>query len=461
MPVNSQHPQYADHIDDWKMMADALAGERSIKNGGTLYLPKTAGIKEAEKASEEDGGLTPVQARQLYNDYKARAIYPLWVKDSLRTMMGLVAKQELEIELPAAMEALKENATPDGFDIKTLWLRIVASLLTKGRAPIVGDFDDSAEPYIAEYSPESSINWGESASHGRRDLVLAVFEEERDTGNGDEFEPTTEKAYRVFSMRDGQAIVRFLREDGSAIEEEEVLGRQSGAQLDPISFLPVVYVGTTDNNPGVDEIPLLTMAQAALKSYQLSADYYTSLHYTAHPQPVVSGLDDGAELRVTGPMAAWLLPENGKADYLEFSGQGVEATRKAMEDQKSAALEVGARVLDVGAESGEARKARQDDQHSTLYGVVKQAASGIEQMCRYLAEWMGLDADMVTVAVEPTFSRADVDAAMLQILSNLRLAGEVPRQVIYEALRKAQLTELSDDQLDALNEGGDGLTDEA
>lgn len=461
MPVNSQNNQYAEHIDDWKMMADALAGERSIKNGGTLYLPKTAGIKEAEAAATDEGGLTPDQARQLYLDYKARAIYPLWVKDSLRTMMGLVAKQELEIQLPPALRALEQNATPDGFDLKALWLRIVSALLTKGRAPIVGDFDGNSEPYIAEYSAESGINWTEGLNNGRRDLTLAVFEESRDTDDGDEFQPVTETVYRVFALRDGQAVVRLLREDGSAIEEDETLGRQSGDNLQAIAFLPVVYIGTTDNNPDVDEIPLLTMAQAALKSYQLSADYYTSLHYTAHPQPVVAGLSDDADLRVTGPMAAWLLPEGGTANYLEFTGAGIEATRKAMEDQKNAALEVGARVLDVGSESGEARKARQDDQHSTLYGIVKQAAAGIEQMCRYLAEWRGLNPDTVTVSCEPTFSRTDVDAAMLQILSNLRLAGEVPRQVVYEALRKAQLTDLSDDQLDALNEGGDGLTDEA
>lgn len=460
MPVNSQHPQYAEHIDDWKMMADALAGERSIKSGGTLYLPKTAGIKEAEAAAkstdDEDAVLTQAQAAQLYIDYKARAVYPLWVKDSLRTMMGLVARQELEVQLPGKLADLEGSATADGFNLKSLFLRIASSLLIKGRAPIVGDFDSQASPYIATYSAESGINWREEVVGGRRDLVLAVFEEEREIAGSDEFQPKTESVYRVYSLVDGRAVVRLLRDSGEPVEQEEALGRQSGANLQPIDFLPVVYVGSTDNNPDVDEIPLLTMAQAALKSYQLSADYFTSLHYTAHPQPVVSGLDDNTNLRVTGPMAAWLLPEGGTANYLEFSGQGVEATRQAMEDQRNAALEVGARVLDVGAESGEARKARQDDQYSTLYGIVKQAASGIEQMARYQAEWMGLNPEDVTVSVEPTFSRADIDAAMLQILSNLRLAGEVPRQVIYEALRKAQLTELSDDKLDALNEGGDG-----
>lgn len=39
----------------------------------------------------------------------------------------------------------------------------------------------------------------------------------------------------------------------------------------------VIPTGTTDNPPPLDEVPLLTMARAAIKSYQLSADYFTSL----------------------------------------------------------------------------------------------------------------------------------------------------------------------------------------
>ncbi|WP_122780029.1 DUF4055 domain-containing protein, partial [Pseudomonas viridiflava] len=92
---------------------------------------------------------------------------------------------------------------------------------------------------------------------------------------------------------------------------------------------------------------------------------------TSHPQPWVSGLDDKVELSVTGPSAAWDLGPTGKADYLEFKGTGIEANRKAMDDQKNAALEAGAKVMDVdGTESGEARKTRQNDQHATLHSIV-------------------------------------------------------------------------------------------
>lgn len=458
MSVSTTHPQYAQIQADWQLMQDSLATGQQIKNKATAYLPKTSGMREAEiSANSDDAVITSEQARQLYEAYKERAVYPLWVKDGLRTMMGLLAKQELDIVLPKRIEGLLQSATSDGHDLKQLWLRTCVALLTKGRAPLVADYDDNAEPYISEYSAESAINWKQSSVEGRQDLILAVFEEQQQ--DGDIYSHKTKKVYRVFSLEDGQAISRLLTEDEVEIEFEYI-GNQVGESISPLDFLPVLYAGTTDNNPDVDEIPLLSMALAAIKYYQLSADYYTSMHYTSHPQPVITGAGD-AELRVTGPMAAWDLPEGASAFYLEFTGAGIEAIRLAMTDQKHAAIEAGAKVMDVGAESGEARKTRQDDQHMTLYGVAKQAAAAIEQVAKYLAKWANVDADEVKIDIEPKFTRKDVDAAMLTMIGNLVLSGELSNKVLYEALRKAGLTEYTDVELDALREGGDlGFADE-
>ncbi|WP_339886445.1 hypothetical protein, partial [Vreelandella maris] len=63
----------------------------------------------------------------------------------------------------------------------------------------------------------------------------------------------------------------------------------------------------------------------------------------------------------------------------------------------------------------------------------------------------------VTFKVEPEFSVQEVDSAMMQVVSNIVMAGEAPRTVLYDALRKIGLTELTDVELDSLREGGDGL----
>lgn len=453
MPVTTTHPDYDAHIEDWQMMADALDGERKIKRAGTLYLPETSGMRELRR--EDVKG-----ADDLFQSYKQRASYPLWVKDSLRTMMGLVAKQDLEVQLPSAMASLETEATTDGFPLTQLFLRVVSAALTKGRAPLMGDFDDRARPYVAEYSAESAINWREDAMSGRRDLTLVVLEEEILRDEFDEFSVETDKVYRVLDIADGRARVRLLDESGAPVADDELLGRENGADIEALAYLPVVFVGSTDNNADVDEIPLLTMAQKALEYYQLSADLRAAMHYTTHPQPVVTGLPDDQELRVTGPQAAWVLPEGGDAKYMEATCAGMEMVSGEMDKARNAAMEVGAKVLDQGVESGDARRARQDDQHTTLAGVVKQAAAGIEQLLKYLADWMGANPDDVVVSIEPKFSRDEIDAAMMAIIRDLTLAGEVPRQVLFEALRKTGITELTDEQLEAQRDGGDGVTED-
>lgn len=52
---------------------------------------------------------------------------------------------------------------------------------------------------------------------------------------------------------------------------------------------------TTDNFPDLGEILLLTIAKNATKYRELSADYFSELHQTAHAQPYITGSrkDDG------------------------------------------------------------------------------------------------------------------------------------------------------------------------
>ncbi|MEQ5857238.1 DUF4055 domain-containing protein [Halomonas sp. EF61] len=455
MPVTTTHPQYDDKLTDWELMRDSIEGEGAIKGAGIGYLPKTSGqlALEHQAKTDESAMLSLDEAREIYQSYKRRAQYPLWVKDSLRTMMGLVSRQEPEINLPTSLASLQDEATADGFPLKTLFLRSVLGLLAYGRQPLLADWDGDGRPYVALYGALDAINWREADVDGRRDLVLSVLREA--VHQGDEFSHDSEARYRVLDLNEGRYRVRLLDEHGEAVGEEDMPGTNQA----PLDFIPLVFLGSTDNNADTDEIPLLTMAKAALKSYQLSADYYTSLHYTSHPQPwIAADLGEDEQFSVSGPMAAWNVGKDGKVGYLEFQGAGIEANRTAMQDQRNTALEAGARVIDAGAdESGEARKARQSDQHTSLYSVVVTAAEGIEQLLRYFGRWLNLpqaDIDAIAFKVEPKFSKDEVDAAMLQIVHNIVMSGSAPREVLFDSLRKAGLTDKSDEELESMTEAG-------
>ncbi|QDJ92700.1 DUF4055 domain-containing protein [Acinetobacter haemolyticus] len=445
MAVTDKHPQYIAAQKSWQLMRDAVAGEEQIKQSTIRYLPKSAGMIEAEKQGDTAG--------ELYNAYLNRAQYPLWVQDSLRTMIGLVSKLEPDIVIESnLLKELINNATNDGFGLKQLFIRICVELLECGRCGLLVDVDSEGVPYFALYDALSIINWKENSIGGRKDLKLLVLEEQFDDSE-DEFSHDTKTVHRVLSMQDGALTVR-LYDDSVPEDKTPNLG---GNQL---NFTPFVFCGTTDNSPDVGLVPLLTMAKAALKYYQLSADYFQSLHHTAHPQPWISGLSDNSDISVTGVMAVWDLPKDSECGYLEISGDGIDMTKKEMDAQKNAALEAGAKVIDTNSqESGEARRARQDDQHASLHSIVTCAAEAIEQAIKYAAQWLKLDPSKYAFAVKPEFIVQQYDINLAKQLYEGALAGKNSFRTYWEYIATGKLPAHDyKDELLRVEEEKDGTT---
>ncbi|MCH7395952.1 DUF4055 domain-containing protein [Acinetobacter dispersus] len=444
MAVTDKHPQYVAAQKSWQMMRDAVAGEEQIKQTTTKYLSKSAGMIEAEKQGDTTG--------EIYKAYVNRAQYPLWVQDSLRTMIGLVSKLEPNIVIESnLLTGLINNATNDGFGLKQLFIRISLELLEYGRCGLLVDVDADGVPYFALYDALSIINWKENSIGGRKDLKLLVLEEQFDNSE-DEFGHDTKTVHRVLSMQDGALTVRLF--DGAIPEDKTP---DLGGNL--LSFTPFVFCGTTDNSPDVGSVPLLTMAKAALKYYQLSADYFQSLHHTAHPQPWISGLDDGTDISVTGVMAVWDLPKDSTCGYLEISGDGIDMTKKEMDAQKNSALEAGAKVIDTNnQESGEARRARQDDQHASLHSIVMCAAEAIEQAIKYAAQWLKLDPSKYAFTVKPEFVVQVSDINLAKQLYEGALAGKNSFKTYWEYIATGKLpTHEYEEELDRVEDERNSL----
>lgn len=442
MPVTTLHPEYSAHLSAWLMMDEAVQGEDAVK-ANPANLPKPAGMVEAEKDDPDN--------RYLYANYTQRAQYQHWVKDALRSMVGLVLRLQPEIKLPPGIAGMELDATADGFGLRQLFVRACRDVLLYGRCAMLVDVDDAGEPFIAIYPALSLTNWQTSEQRGRQDLALAVLKELRRLDRADRYSHEAETVYRVLSIEDGAYVSRLLRDNGEAIEDD----RRAAVGSRALTYIPLVITGSTDNSASVDEIPLLTMAKAAIKSYQLSADLFANAHATCHAQPVVVGLNDDRELRVSGPSAAWMLPADGNAFYLEPSGTGSQINERLMEQQRNAALEAGARVVDIGGtESGEARKARQNDQHSSLHTVVVTVAEGIEQCLRYAAELKQTSGE-VRFSVKPDFSETGIDPQVAAQLLQAALAGVVSHDTYWQYLVTGKVPERDYQSEQALIENPD------
>lgn len=438
MSVNTQHPEYAKHYPKWVVMKDALNDE--VIKKGTVYLSKTPGMLALDRE-----GLDPEQ--NVYCGYKSRAQYPLWVSDSVRTMNGLLTRLKPEVNLVhKQLEILKTQATNDGFGLDQLFVRCCVEALSKGRYGLLVDFDDKGQSYISMYDSLSIINWKSGDVGGRRDAKLIVLQESHLKAEQSKYGHESEVLYRELELADGQYEVRLLSESGKEVESfEPKMGEKR------LNFIPFVFGGSLDNSTEIDDIPLYSMAKCAVKYYQLSADYYQSLYLTAHPQPYTIGADN-VDLKVSGPMMLWVLPQGASCGFMEIQGNGIEKTKSEMESQKNSAVEAGAKVLDAGSnESGEARKARQNDQHASLHTVVKAAAEAIEQACKYAALWLGLDDSEIRFTVPLEFAQ-DIDPQILAQLSNLMMAGKISSDTVWTYLQTGKIPERDKEAEDDLIE---------
>lgn len=439
MTVQTEHKDYAETMPQWELMRLSAKGQSAIKKQQDKYLPIPNGILQITNRNMQ---------QKMYDAYLMRAEYPNWIQDSIKTSVGLIGKQEPEIEIPPQLADMLENATADGFSLKQLFYRSCADVVLLGRKVLLVDVDADGKPYIATYEPENLINWQTRLIDGRQDLSLVVLTEERNKPNQDRFTHETETVYRVLSLDEngycktellnGQGLPLSLGTDGLGSEIYEAYYKDSTGRN--LEYIPIVVTGSTDNTVDIDIIPLQTMANASLKYYQLSADYFQELHHTAHPQPYIIGVDEEAMPKITGSYAAWVLPMESSVGYLEIAGNGIEAKRQAMHDQRNAANESGAKVMDTnGQESGDARKARQNDQYASLYSVVVTVAEGIEQALKYAAELIGASPEQVTFIVKPDFSETmQVDVNQAMSLVNMQVLS---RESLFELVQTGKIPE--------------------
>ena len=203
MAIDSQHPDYAAVIEDYRVMRDTFAGERTVKGKTIAYLPPTSGqlADGATKNFSSTGALA-------YLNYLSRAKFSDLVKDAVNTLVGVMVREPAVIELPPQLEPMRESATRKNETLQMLIRRIYEQQILFGRYGLLGDFpQDPASvqarevPHLVEYSSESIINWDDErfSEFGVNRLNFVVMNETAQVrGNSsDQFEWTEQKRYRV------------------------------------------------------------------------------------------------------------------------------------------------------------------------------------------------------------------------------------------------------------------------
>lgn len=434
MDLTRHNPKYFAKLPLYRLIDEVLKGEEHIKAKGTTYLPMTSGLVSLKRMvinkQIQDVDMNDISC--IYSDYLARAQFPSWAEEAALTMAGLISQVVPHVKLPEDFNYIIENATHDGFNLTELFRRACYLCSKHSKVTLVADVDDEGKAYISIYNAYSEYNWAERNVRGRKKELVMVGFKELEQDLTDPFNIAETVVHRAYVLnKDNIAQVWEDRSDGT---EPKVITEFIGMENRPLTYLPVVRVFAVDNGEDSSNPPLLPIIRASLKAYSLSADLHSALHRSCHPQLYATGVDTSPvqdfmqrsgskegplnrskSLGYTGAGTTWLLPNGATVGYAESQGHGIKQVSAEISNQRTTSLEAGAKVMNVGVESGDARNARQQDQYASLYSIIKNVAQGIEQCLRYAYDMTSSSENKdletsITYEVSSEFGKVAVDA---------------------------------------------------
>jgi hypothetical protein len=471
MSLKSIHPQYAAMLDNWTSMRDFYKGEVAVKAKGERYLPPTAGMI---LDGMEPGGI----GRKIYDAYKARAVFPDYVKEGVEALIGLMHQKDARIDLPPEMEYLKEAATIDGESLDLLLRKMNEEQLVTGRLGLLADLPVNPDPlnpqpFISMYAAESITNWDDGAAYiGQNELNMVVLNESGLVR--DNFEWRFRDRFRVLQLgklneQEETATYRQGVFDHADYNEEAMVPPMLRGKT--LEHIPFVFVNSKDLVPTPDTPPLQGLGLNCLTIYRSEADYRQNLHMQGqdtlvtvggirNPNAVPGQTEDA--IRV-GAGSRLDVEMGGDAKFIGVSSTGLAEQRNAIEnDRKRAEFKAGQLIgnQSLKNESGNAMLARLAAQTANLTQIAQSSGEALESILRAIAVWMNLDPALVHVDPNTEFTNAASTAQELVYLMTARSMGApLSLESIHESLKDRGFTQMEYEAEKALieQEGPNGL----
>lgn len=437
MPVNAHHPQYVQHVSQWRRCRDAVDGSDAIKARGQEYLPKLGG-----------------QTDQEYEAYKMRA---LWYGASARTVQGLtgaVMRKDPATEVPKALEPHLQDVTLTGVSFVAFAKTTLEEVLKTGRYGVLVDMpaqeSDTAQPYYAAYRAESIINWKTLTRDGIQFLQWVVLCESvwEQAKLDDLYALHAVEQYRVLRLNAaGQYEVETYREDpqhkGQYISKGIVIPNFRGAPLD---YIPFCFFGPNTITADIEKPPILDLVDVNLSHYRSSADLEHGAHFCGLPTPWVAGFPESTQLKI-GSAVAWVSSDpNASAGMLEFTGQGLNALEVRLDKKEKLMAVLGARLLEEprkAVEASDTVSMRLSGEQSVLRSVAGTVSTGLSKLLEWAARWKGVspdDALQCTAQLNKDFLDTAMTFAELEALVRSWQAGAMSYETMYYNMERGELT---------------------
>lgn len=437
--IDTKHPQYLKHVDQWTRARDAYAGGDEVRGKGALYLPPLASMD----VQTQDG-------QDLYSAYLKRA---LWYNATSRTVDGLsgaVFMKAPEWEgVTGKMEDQLRDVTLTAVPAELFMLLACREVLTTGRAGVLVDMsEDGGQPYWVTHHAENIINWDVTYDGGVPRLSLVVIKQQTRKEPDNPFNTEVEVTYKVLALdRDtGFYVQRKFKETGQGTarfeqDGEDVFPMRRGKRLE---FIPWTWLGPVTVESRVQRPPLLDLVDVNFSHYRTTADLEHGLHYVGTPQLVLIGAlnNRGAPVKF-GSGRAILLPKESDAKILQADGNMMGALENAEQRKRNLMATLGARLLEATPdvqETATAVAARHSGDHATLRTVAMAQEQGFSDVLRTHLWWQGTEADPndidASVSLNKDYLAARMTPAELRELTAALQAEAISHETYWAELAR-------------------------
>lgn len=444
MKVDTQHPSFSTYLPKWKRCRDCSDGQDAVHKAGVTYLPKL-------KDQEQDD----------YDAYRLRAGFYNATWRTIGGLLGMMFRKPPQTDIPAGIEAYTSDIDMAGTSLETLARRVALEVLEVGRVGIMVDHPategatpislkaaeaQGLRPLITTYRAESITNWRYRRINNRWVLAMVTLKEVV-SEPVDEFEDKQVEQYRVLDLDESETYrVRLFRKDGDKGEwalTSETWPLMAGKKL---SFIPFAILGTDGIDCDLDEPPLIDLVDINLSHYRTNADYEHGCHFTGLPTAVVSGYTpatDGERFYI-GSTSAWVFPDaTAKAEFLEFTGQGLDALKNNLDRKEAQMAILGARMLFAEkrqAESAETAAIHRTGENSVLAALATAVSEGLEWALGVFRDWAGASGEVI-YQLNRDYNPAALGAQELTALLKAVQAGEMSSQSFFELLQRADIVD--------------------
>lgn len=427
--INTPHAEHAKYSPQWRRCRDAVEGEDAIHESGEAYLPRLAD-----------------QTDERYLAYVQRAPFYNAAGRTVDGLTGLVFRKAPTITLPEKFDA--DDVDGDGTPIGSWCEQVMEEMVVCGRVGLLVDMPPAPDgaatrgdmeaagirPTVRTYTAESVINWERGQVGGKTRLVRVVLAEAGAGAVVDQF--------RELVIVDGAYVQRLYRRNsaGELVVTDERTPLMAGK---PLSLLPFVLIGARGIEARASKPPLIDLVNVNLSHYRSAADLESGAHIGGIPTMVVTGhhAEEGETLAIGCDRALVFGESDAKVQFLEYTGQGLDALFKLLDRKEQQMATLGARILSqdkAAAESGVSQAIKRGGENSVLASLARSASEGITRALTLACEWGAIPGD-ARIVLNTDYLPESMSAQELTALVQAWQAGAISHETLFHNLRAGEL----------------------